>query len=125
MGGQSQVCYECHLAKDEIVKESLSGGDEPGAVGEIPLPDPVSQAVTPQGLHIHSCNDKFSFTLVYPLYQWLATPAIVVILIESGLDLFKCVKRILGYWTQSELVFLENISQNFLENNRSLFSRKF
>ena len=30
-----------------------------------------------------------------------------------------------GYWTQFELVFLENISQNFLENNRSLFSRKF
>ena len=31
----------------------------------------------------------------------------------------------MGYWTQFELVFLENISQNFLENNRSLFSRKF
>ena len=32
---------------------------------------------------------------------------------------------IVGYWTQFELVFLENISQNFLENNRSLFFRKF
>ena len=34
-----------HLAKDEIIKESLSGGDEPGAVREIPLPDPVSKVV--------------------------------------------------------------------------------
>ena len=25
----------------------------------------------------------------------------------------------IGYWTQFELVFLENIYQNFLENNRS------
>ena len=30
----------------------------------------------------------------------------------------------IGYWTQFELVFLENNSRNFLENNWSLFSRK-
>ena len=43
----------CYLAKDEIIKESLSGGDKPRAVGEIPLPHPVSQMVSPQGLNIH------------------------------------------------------------------------
>ena len=43
----------CYLAKDEIIKESLSGGDEPRTVGEIPLPHPVSQMVSPQGLNIH------------------------------------------------------------------------
>ena len=36
---------DCHLAQDEIIKESLSGGDKPGTVREIPLPDPVSKVV--------------------------------------------------------------------------------
>ena len=57
----------CYLAKDEIIKESLSGGDKPWAVGEIPLPHPVSQVVSPQGLHVH----PWSYIVGYIGVMWL------------------------------------------------------